>query len=506
MKLQLIHLSDMHFSKKTDPYEIQIDKMMQAMNTLDDADEYIIVVSGDLAASGRCNEYKYVSNLVGAISKTVREEKLNGKYIDVICVPGNHDIFFPKIASVLDNDMNLEGKIHLYVEQYLSSMDGFFGFARHRKCFLDDKIVSKKIYTYGDKKVGFVMLNTAPFSMLGGNAEDMGRHYLSDEQIASIESATEADVNILVMHHSIEWFNSSCKDKLRKIISKKYSLVLTGHEHEPVGESRNINGTGDVQCVQGNALCGYASEGNGFCVVNLDFDAGRMIGHSLLWKESFYVPKKILDASIKDCIGRVFIAKREFVESLNIDVNKKKIDDYYVFPSLTYHTYKENEEAEKHDVETENDLIEVIEKYNKIVISGEHKAGKTLLAKRLFRSFLSQGKTPLLLTASDVNKKKIDRTIEYAFYEQYDSENDAYELFKQIHKSNKVVLLDEANLIPKNILDTLLKFLDDNFEKIVVFSEEKMELDIKKQVVDMMIEPNTLNMVIKRKRQIARLN
>ena len=70
-------------------------------------------------------------------------------------------------------------------------------------------------------------------------------------------------------------------------------------------------------------------------------------------------------------------------------------------------------------------------------------------------------------------------------------------MFKQIHKSNKVVLLDEANLIPKNILDTLLKFLDDNFEKIVVFSEEKMELDIKKQVVDMMIEPNTLNMVIK---------
>lgn len=497
MRLQLIHLSDMHFSKKTDPYEIQIDKMMQAINTLDNADEYIIVVSGDLAASGRCNEYKYVSNLVGAISKTVREEKLNGKYIDVICVPGNHDIFFPKIASVLDNDVSLEGDMHTNVEQYLSSMDGFFAFARHRKCFLDDKIVSKKIYEYGDKKVGFVMLNTAPFSMLGGNAEDMGRHYLSDEQIASIESATEADINILVMHHSIEWFNSSCKDKLRKVISKKYSLVLTGHEHEPVGESRNINGTGDVQYVQGNALCGYASEGNGFCVVDLDFDAGRMIGHSLLWKGSFYVPKKILDAPIKDCIGRVFTAKREFVENLGIDVNKKRIDDYYVFPSLTYHIYKENEEVEKHDVETEKDLMEVIEKHNKIVISGEHKAGKTLLAKRMFRLFLSQGKTPLLLTASDVNKKKIDRTIEYAFLEQYDSENDAYELFKQIQKNNKIVLLDEANLISKNTLNTLLKFLENNFGKIIVFSEEKMDLDIKKQVVDMMIEPDTLNMVIK---------
>ncbi len=103
----------------------------------------------------------------------------------------------------------------------------------------------------------------------------------------------------------------------------------------------------------------------------------------------------------------------------------------------------------------------------------------------------------MLLTASDVNKKKIDRTIEYAFYEQYDSENDAYELFNQIQKGNKVVLLDEANLISQNTLNSLLKFLEKEFGKIIVFSEEKMGLDIKKQVVDMMIEPNTLNMVIK---------
>lgn len=495
MRLQLIHLSDMHFSKKSDPFEIQIDKMMQAMNTIGDADDCIVVVSGDLAASGSYNEYKSVSSFVGAISKAVREEKMNGRQIEVVCVPGNHDIFFSKIT--LDDTMFLEEKIESNIEQYISSMKGFFNFARYRKCFLDDKIVSKKIYVCGDRKIGFVMLNTAPLSMLGGNSEDMGRHYLSDKQIVSIESATAADINILVMHHSIEWFNSSCKEKLRKIISKKYSLVLTGHEHESIGESRNINGAGDVQYVQGNALRGYASKGNGFNVVNLDFETGKMIGYSFLWNDSFYVPKKILDATIKDCIGRVFTVKRKFAEILNTDDNKKKIDDYYVFPSLTYNTYKENEEVEKHDVETENDLMEVVEKYNRIIISGEHKAGKTLLAKRMFRNFLSQGKTPLLLTASDVNKKKIDRTIEYAFCDQYDNEDDAYELFRQISPDNKVVLLDEANLISKNTLDILLKYLEDNFAKIIVLSEEKMDLDIKKQVIDVMIEPDSLNMVIK---------
>ncbi len=497
MRIQLIHLSDLHFSKKTDPFEIQIDKMMQALNTIDDADECILIISGDLAASGHFNEYRYVSSLVGAISKFLREEKTNGKQIEVICVPGNHDVFFPKIDAAIDNFTDLEGKGNIYVEKYLSGMGGFFNFAQHRKCFLDDKIVSKRVLSYGERKIGFVMVNSAPLSMLGGNAEDMGRHYLSDEHISAIENATEADINILVMHHSIEWFNSSCKDRLRKIISKKYSLVLTGHEHEPVGESRNINGAGEVQYVQGNALCGYASEGNGLCVVDLDFNSSRMIGHSLLWNKSFYVPKIILDAPIKDCIGKNFTTKREFIKTLDIDASKRKIDDYYVFPSLTYNYCKENDEVEKYDVETENELMEVIEKYNKIVIYGEHKAGKTLLAKRMFKNFLNQGKTPLLITASDVNKKKIDRTIKYAFYEQYDNENDEYELFKQIKNSNKVVLLDEANLIPQNTFNTLLKFFEKCFGKIVVFSEEKIDLDIKRQVVDLMIEQDTLNMMIK---------
>ena len=43
----------------------------------------------------------------------------------------------------------------------------------------------------------------------------------------------------------------------------------------------------------------------------------------------------------------------------------------------------------------------------------------------------------------------------------------------------------------------MLKFLENNFGKTIVFSEEKLDLDIKKQVVDMLIEPDTLNIVIK---------
>lgn len=499
MRLQLIHLSDMHFEKKEDSFGIQIDKMIQAINSVEDADECIIVISGDLAAKGSNKEYKSVSSLLGALYKTLGRQNFGGKKIEFICVPGNHDINFANMDITFEDIKKAyeDSKIEDIIERYLNNMSGFWGFAQYRKCFLEDKIVSKKVIAYENMKVGYVMLNTAPLSVLGGNAEDMGSHYLTNEQIIRIEQATEADVNILVMHHSIEWFNSSCKEKIRKIISKKYSLVLTGHEHEPVGESRNINGFGEVQYIQGNALYGYAVEGNGFCVVNLDLEKSKMVGHSFLWKQSFYVPKKILDGKIKTCFGGTLTVKNEFLEEISKDSCKRKIDDYYVFPSLTYNVYKENEEVEKYDVETEIELNELILKHNRIVITGEHKAGKTVLAKKLFRRFLSQGKTPILVTASDVSKKKIEKTIEYVFGEQYESENDAYEMFKQIDNASKIVLLDEANLIQKNTLNTLLDYLEDDFGKIILFSEDKIDLDIRKQVVDLMVESDTLNLTIK---------
>lgn len=499
MRLQIIHLSDMHFEKREDPFEIRIDKMMQAINAVDDADECIIVVSGDLVAKGHSVEYKSVGSLIGALFKELGGKKYNGKKIEFVCVPGNHDIDFSEFEITFDmiKAAYKTDEIENVVDMYISNMSSFFGFARHRKCFLEDVIVSKKVMEYGNKKVGFIMLNTAPLSILGGSAEDMGSHYLTDKCIEKIERATEADINILVMHHSIEWFSSLCKDKLRKIISKRYSLVITGHEHSPIGESRNFNGNGDVQYVQGNALHGYATEGNGFCVINIDLEQDKMVGHSFLWKNSIYVPEKILDGTIKRNYGTNLTIKQVFLEEISIDNYKKKIDDYYVFPSFSYNVYKENEDVEKNDVETESELNELISKHNKIIITGEHKAGKTVLAKKLFRSFLEQGKTPLLISASDVNKKRIEKTIEYVFVEQYESDNDEYVKFEQIDKADKIALLDEANLLQAKTLYTLLDFLELNFGKVIVFTEEKLDLDIRKQVVDIMVDLSTLNLTIK---------
>lgn len=348
-----------------------------------------------------------------------------------------------------------------------------------------------------EHKIGFVMVNTAPLSIKGGTSADMGSHFLSEKDLNSVEQATEAEINILVMHHSMEWFQSRCKDKLRKIISSKYALVLTGHEHIPVGERRNINSSGDIVVMQGNALYGFSEEGNGFCTVNIDMNSYDMNGYSFIWDNDIYVPNKILDARARRYLGNFLAVKEDFLNELELDLHKRNIDDYYVFPDLTYNVVNGDQTVEKVDIEEEKELLNLLEQYKKVVISGDHKAGKTILAKRLYKKYLSEGKTPLYINAGNINRKKIEKTIEYAFEEQYIEADNAYMKYLQMRIDDKIIFLDDAHMIKGSVFEALLSFFETNAGKVILLSEGNLDLNIRKQVVDAMVEQNLLQLRIK---------
>lgn len=48
----------------------------------------------------------------------------------------------------------------------------------------------------------------------------MGNHYLSESELKKIDDATDADINILVLHHSIEWLRTSYKEKCERVLQK----------------------------------------------------------------------------------------------------------------------------------------------------------------------------------------------------------------------------------------------------------------------------------------------
>lgn len=500
MRLQIIHISDLHIDGKNASYEINVKKMVKSLNSIGEADECVIICSGDLALKGKRMEYKFIGGFLGALYKALENLRFKGKHIHFVCVPGNHDIDFDLLKREYnsnDVDEASNNELNEIIDDYIDSMKAFWGFAKYREWFTDNQIVSKKVIEFNKHKVGFVAVNTAPLSMLGGNPEDMGRHYLSEKHMRMIEDTTEADVNMLVMHHSIEWFTSTCKDKLRKIISKKYALLLTGHEHEPVGESRNINEKGDIICIQGNALRGYSTEGNGFCTITMDFNKDTVVGHSVIWKNNYYIPKEILKGKIKKNFKGDISISQGFLEELSFDDNKMEIDDYFVFPTLSYNSHNEKEEIEKYDIELVDDALELIYSNNKIIINGEYKSGKTTLLKQLFKKILFDGKIPLLLSASNINKKDIKKVVQYAFNEQYNNKDNEYDIFLQLPAEEKILLLDEADLLSKFSLNDLIRKNESKFGKIIVFCERVINLNIQEQVVDALVENQPLQLTIK---------
>jgi len=499
MKILIIQLSDMHFENTKQTHSINIDRMIEAIRSRQVADECIIVLSGDMAAKGRKVDYNYVKGFISALLRALNRTEYKNKKIHILLVPGNHDINFSDLDITISNiiDAYQNGTVNELEKMYIDSMEEFFQYAAGQACFTDDKVISKKVIEYGEKKLGFVLYNTAPLSLLGGNSEDMGNHYLSEEEFRKLEEATDADINILVLHHSIEWLKTSYKDKLRKIITKKYSLVLSGHEHSPLGQSDRIDNNGIVQFVQGNALQGYAEEGNGFWTLTIDLNDFHVEGYSYIWSGSLYIPKKNIDTKLQNGLVGDIILRSKFAEQLIYDSCKRILDDYYVFPGVTYNMLDENENIQRFDIDEEQKLFDFLAERACTVITGKHKSGKSLLAKRIFKYFYDAGKKPLLIEASEINKKKIERTISYVFQEEYYMDDFAYEKYKQLDSSQRVAIIDEANLLSAQTLDSLVSFLESYMGQIIIFCEDDIDINVRKQVIETLVDEKQLTLNIK---------
>ncbi|WP_164473164.1 metallophosphoesterase [Clostridium sp. E02] len=499
MKLLILHLSDIHLRNREDAFKIDVDKMVQGLNSIGPADECLIAISGDLAFSGCNKEYRIMSSLLGAIIKKLVQKKFPNKHIHICCVPGNHDIDFDKIARGFD-EINEAQKINCLeniINHDIECMNQFYAYANYHKCFSDDKIISKRVINVGTNSIRLVMLNTAPLSLLGGNSVDMGIHCLLDNDLKQLEEAADLEINILIMHHSLEWFSSYCKDKLRKIIATKYSLVLTGHEHEIVGENIDINNLGRLQCVQGNALLGSSENGNGFVGIIINLELNSIKGYSYIWEKDFYCPSEIINEKLK-IIQNGFIKNRKnYIENFRYNDDKELIENYFIFPKLSCKQVGNDEEINSIEIDVSSELISIIKQNDRILFLGERKSGKTTIAKKIYLTYCNSGKYPLFFNIEDLNLKKIDRLVQIEFEEQYDSSDSGYSRFLQIDIEDRIALIDGGELLNKIQLEKIMSYFENFFSKIIIFSEEKISFDIHKQVVDAFNDKRTVEISIK---------
>lgn len=513
MRLLLLHISDIHIKNNNKKEDFNTNKIVEALNILGKIDECVIVLSGDITNSGNGNEFKSAGHIIGGLVKELRAKKFKNSYINVVVVPGNHDIELKDDNRNFDKIINSYkcGEQDLLVNQDIQLLNNFYDFARVNRCFTDDKIVSN-VPVYLSRHsflVSFTLINTAVFSLKGSSNIDMGIHYLSKDALSKIKPHCNTDLSIVVMHHSIEWYGSSVKEEIKDIINNQYSIIFEGHEHDGFGEKRKSNDETSIVCIQGNSLSGDKEHKKGFTTLVYDSNNKNLIGNSFIWEDNFYKSSLILNEQLPDKTIRkveinksIFKISKDFEKFLKFDDNNKDINSYFVFPSLYYSMVEDDEELEAKNIGDIDKFIELILDNDRIIISGETRCGKTTIAKILYKELLcfDYGILPLYLDSENLSQKQlknIDNVVERTFYDQYRKDNHSYEKYLQIGNEQKLLIIDDASKLNKLMLDKILELLDDKFGKVIVLSEDKITIDIKDSVEEVLLNKKICKISVK---------
>ena len=118
MKNLFLVLSDIHMREDQKLNKLYIDNIFNVLNSIDKVDNACVIVAGDLAFSGKRNEYRRVGNLFGLISNQIRKKLERDDIIPYYIVPGNHDIDYNGEARDREAviDLHNSGKIDLEIE------------------------------------------------------------------------------------------------------------------------------------------------------------------------------------------------------------------------------------------------------------------------------------------------------------------------------------------------------------------------------------------------------
>ena len=177
MKIGIIQISDIHNSNR-DKFS-KVEELNSVLNAhyLSHCDSIFLVINGDMAFSGRKEEYSESELQILEIKDAI-EEKLKVS-CDVYCIPGNHDCDFSikpvgrklLIDNIQKNDISISDAIVeevLLQDQYRSFEEIFIRDWQHTIINKENSLVKNisHLNQNGDVVININLINTAWMSEL----------------------------------------------------------------------------------------------------------------------------------------------------------------------------------------------------------------------------------------------------------------------------------------------------------------------------------------------------
>ena len=474
MKILFLHLSDIHIEDSKTFNDDKVIKLNKAINTFENVDEAFILVSGDISQSGTKEQFDIFKSIIGRIYKNITQKNNLQKRINVLVVPGNHDIDF-KNKRMSRNDIYKEAFTNdnhaQLTKEYILKMNDFFDFAAYNSCFVTNKIIDIKDYDFDGYKIKINLINTAIYSTFKDEIKDYdkGLHYLSNNDINVLKGTYNNEFIITLMHHSPDWFHEVCSHNLIEYINKYNSVLLCGHEHVNSENESKIDNNNVVKICGGPLSSGETSI---FNAIILNTDSSQFKTYKFTWNSDDKVYDKI-DGEEVVAERYVKLNNSFYTELFHDDLlpNCNDFRKFFVFPELLI--FGDNEER----ISSLSKLNEKLVDKKIILINGDDYCGKTTLGKYLFLE-LFKNKIPVLFEMKKMNKHSINKIVSRTFREQYNSTEYSWSKFEQEDKNNKIAIIDDADKISKQEYGILLEELKKHFDKIIVLSGNRQDYDI----------------------------
>jgi formylglycine-generating enzyme required for sulfatase activity len=281
-----LHLSDLHFraseQKRWDENIVLRALLVDLRERMSSDDLYpdLILVSGDIAFSGKPEEYALARQFFDGLLETsdLPKERL-------FIVPGNHDVDRTTItrgaatiaASLNDRQaiaevLAAEVDRRMILRRFNHYADFVNSYLAGHLAFDDERYYYAQQLDLKGGAVAVLGLNSA---WLSGTDQDLGRLVLGERQVRqALESVGKVNLRIALLHHPLEWCQEFDRNDNEPLLMQACDLILHGHLHRSGLLSLTTPDAGAMVIAAG-ACYETRQYPNGYNLVQFDMEAGQ---------------------------------------------------------------------------------------------------------------------------------------------------------------------------------------------------------------------------------------
>lgn len=450
-----------------------------------DAAHCAVVVSGDLAFSGRDEQFTLGYELLQSLTASL-VACAGGREIptSIVMVPGNHDCDFDREGKARElmlealRDTVDESILAVATEVQAPFFEGLQVLAP------PTRQVSRLEWTYEldleDVRVAFRCFNTAWCSTL---REQQGKLRFPSA-IAEIE---RGDLTVAVLHHPFNWLASSDARRLSRALEGAADIILTGHEHEHTRRTQYVATGERNEFIEGGVLGDREdSTKSAFNLLLIDSESRQQRFYHFSFRDGMYQPVGGVEPEWEQLqvpalrVHRAFELSDAFsnkLDELGVSAEhpshgRLRLPDIFVYPDLRRIHYNRPAQG---NVTSSGRLPLGGDEPAHYLITGGERSCKTSLTKRWFKDLLDAGIIPVLLDGKSLRyttETQFDEVVKTAFAAQYSA--GSYEQYRQLPINRRALMIDDfhAMKIRSSRVKALLDSAEARYHHVILVSND----------------------------------